>query len=53
MSRTLLLSPSPHIRSSVTTRRVMLDVLIALSPTLVASTLIFGWRVLLVALCID
>lgn len=44
----LQVSSSPHIRDSVTTRRLMLDVLIALIPSLIASTYIFGYRVLIV-----
>ncbi len=44
-----IVSPSPHIRSGRTTRRIMLDVIIALCPALIASIVIFGWRVLLVA----
>lgn len=44
----LQVSSSPHIRDSVTTRRLMLDVVIALIPALVASTWIFGYRVLIV-----
>lgn len=43
----LLVSASPHIVSSVTTRKIMIMVAIALIPTLIASTLIFGIRVLL------
>ena len=49
----LTVSSSPHIRSSVTTQRIMLDVLIALTPAAIAGTVIFGWRALLVmAVCI-
>lgn len=42
-------SSSPHIRSGDSTRRIMLDVLIALVPTLIAGTVIFGLRALAVA----
>ena len=49
----LLVSPGPHVRSNVTTRRIMLDVVIALMPSLIAATVIFGWRALLVtAVCV-
>lgn len=49
----LLVSPGPHVKGSVTTQRIMLDVVIALLPALVASILIFGWRALAVtALCV-
>ena len=44
-----IVSPSPHIRSGRTTRKIMLDVIIALCPALVVSIVIFGWRALLVA----
>ncbi len=43
----LTVSVSPHLRSGRTTRKIMLDVLIALSPALIASVVIFGWRCLL------
>ena len=46
----LMTTSSPHIRSKDTTGRIMLDVLIALVPTLAAGTIIFGVRALLVAL---
>ena len=44
----LSVSPSPHIRSASTTTKVMGTVIIALLPALVASTVIFGPRALLV-----
>lgn len=44
----LAVSSSPHIRSSVSTQRIMLDVTIALMPAAVAGIIIFGWRALLV-----
>ncbi|MCL2508157.1 MAG: RnfABCDGE type electron transport complex subunit D [Oscillospiraceae bacterium] len=40
---------SPHIRSGSTTRRIMLDVIIALAPSLAAAAVIFGPRTLAVA----
>ena len=43
------MSSSPHIRCSDNTRRIMLDVLIALLPTLLAGTIFFGLRCLLLA----
>lgn len=43
-----LLSPSPHLHSGSSTTAVMLDVIIALVPTLVASVFLFGWRSLAV-----
>lgn len=49
----LISSVSPHIYSSVTTQKIMLDVIIALCPALIASVIIFGWRALLVtAVCV-
>lgn len=48
MTNRLSVSASPHIRSSMTTQRIMLDVLIALLPAAVMGTVIFGWRALLV-----
>ncbi|MBQ9112097.1 MAG: RnfABCDGE type electron transport complex subunit D [Clostridia bacterium] len=49
----LLVSPSPHVRARHSTRSIMLDVVIALVPALVASAVIFGWRALLVvAFCV-
>lgn len=48
----LLIEPSPHIKSAATTQKIMLDVLIALLPAVIAGTLIFGLRALvLVVLC--
>ena len=53
MNPQLTLSVSPHIHSGRKTSRIMLDVLIALLPTTVAGTVIFGWRALLVvAVCV-
>ncbi|MCL2392327.1 MAG: RnfABCDGE type electron transport complex subunit D [Oscillospiraceae bacterium] len=46
-------STSPHIYDKSTTSRIMLDVLIALIPALIASILIFGARAALVtAVCV-
>ncbi len=43
----LIVSNSPHLEGVRTTRRIMLDVIIALCPALVASVMLFGWRALL------
>ncbi|HIS68002.1 MAG TPA: RnfABCDGE type electron transport complex subunit D [Candidatus Gallacutalibacter stercoravium] len=48
MTDKLYVSPSPHLRSGETTRRLMLDVIIALIPALVAAVIIFGPRALLI-----
>ena len=44
----LIVSSSPHIHTSESTRRIMLDVIIALLPSCVMGAVIFGWRALLV-----
>ncbi|MCR5151180.1 MAG: RnfABCDGE type electron transport complex subunit D [Clostridiales bacterium] len=44
----LYVSSSPHTRSKSTTSGIMLDVVIALVPSLIASVVIFGLRALLV-----
>ena len=44
----LYVSSSPHIRSSLTTQKIMLDVIIALLPAAIAGVVIFGWKSLLV-----
>lgn len=46
----LQVSSSPHIRDSVTSRRLMLDVIIALTPAVVAAVYIFGTAALIVTL---
>lgn len=48
-----VVSPSPHIRSGNTTQKIMLDVIIALCPALIAANIIFGWRAsLITAVCV-
>ena len=50
----LVVSSSPHINSPLTTRRVMLEVIIALLPASVAGIVIFGIRALAVlAVCVS
>lgn len=44
----LLVSPSPHIHADVTTRRIMLDVIIALLPATLVSVVFYGWSELIV-----
>ncbi len=52
MSR-LVSSVSPHFFTSRSTRRVMLDVIIALIPAAAASVIIFGWRsALVIGVCV-
>ena len=48
----LVVTSSPHIRSKASTTSIMLDVIIALLPAVVASVLIFGWSALLI-ICVS
>lgn len=49
----LTVSSSPHIRSKTSTQRVMLDVIIALMPALIAAIINFGFTALaVVAVCV-
>lgn len=43
----MVVSVTPHIKSKNTTQKIMLDVIIALIPALVASVILFGFRALL------
>ncbi len=43
-----IVSSSPHLHSGDSTQSIMLDVVIALSPTLLAAVWLFGWRALAV-----
>lgn len=53
MNNDLILSVSPHIRSNITTRKIMLDVVISLLPAAIAGTMIFGIRSLaVIAVCV-
>lgn len=49
MSEHLLVTASPHIRSYVSTQKVMATVIVALLPALFAATYYFGFRALLLA----
>lgn len=44
----MLVSPSPHIHSDVSTHTLMRDVVIALLPAVIVSVLFYGWSELLV-----
>ena len=44
----LVVSSSPHIHAKNTTRSIMLDVIIALLPTAIASVVLFGLKALLI-----
>jgi electron transport complex protein RnfD len=50
MEQKLVIMSSPHLRAKKTTRGIMLDVLIALTPALIAAIVIFGLRALLLSL---
>ena len=43
-----LVSPSPHVHAPVSTRSLMLDVVIALMPAVIVSVLFYGWSELLI-----
>ncbi|MCC8023057.1 MAG: RnfABCDGE type electron transport complex subunit D [Clostridiales bacterium] len=44
MDQTIVVSASPHLRSASSTRRIMIDVLIALCPAAAAAAVLFGLR---------
>lgn len=48
MSSKLYLTSSPHLHDKSSTQKIMLDVIIAMLPTILASTIIFGMRSLVV-----
>ena len=48
MESKLHITSSPHFHSGITTSRIMLDVIISLIPALIAGTVIFGIKALLV-----
>ena len=49
----LLVTAAPHIKTRMTTTHIMLDVIIALVPALIAATVAFGWRApVVVAVCV-
>ena len=50
MEEKLIVSHSPHISGTDSVSRIMLDVIIALLPALLAGCLVFGYRALLVVL---
>lgn len=53
MDNKLYVSASPHFRSNSTTRKLMLDVIIALLPATIASVVIFGpLALMLVGICV-
>lgn len=46
MANKLIVAPSPHVQTSQSTAHIMRDVVIALLPALVVSTIVFGFDVL-------
>ena len=46
----LLVSSSPHLNGGRTTQNIMLDVIIALTPALIGSVILFGFRAAVVIL---
>lgn len=50
VNKKLTVSASPHVRSPHTVTGIMLDVIIALIPSLIAAVVIFGYKVLMVTL---
>ncbi len=46
MANKLIVAPAPHVQTSQSTARIMRDVVIALMPALVVSTIVFGVDVL-------
>ena len=46
MANRLIVAPAPHVQTSQSTARIMRDVVIALMPALVVSTIVFGVDVL-------
>ncbi len=47
--RAFLVSSAPHLREPATTRRIMFDVVLAMAPLLIAATIFFRERALLLA----
>lgn len=49
----LMITPSPHVKDSISTRKIMLTVSVALMPSLIAAIYFFGLRALaLTAVCV-
>lgn len=48
MAKQFLISPSPHVHAGVSTRSLMLDVIISLLPATIVSVLFYGWSELLI-----
>ena len=48
----LIVSSSPHFNDGRTTQNIMLDVIIALVPAMVASVILFGFRAVVILTCV-
>lgn len=44
----LLVSPSPHVHAPVSTRSLMLDVVISLMPAVIVAVVFYGWKEIVV-----
>ena len=45
MANKPIVAPAPHVQTMQSTGRIMRDVVIALVPALIVSTVVFGWSV--------
>ncbi|MDE7300572.1 MAG: RnfABCDGE type electron transport complex subunit D, partial [Clostridia bacterium] len=43
MNNKIVISTPPHVKSKRTTKKIMLDVIIALTPAAIAGIVYFGW----------
>lgn len=50
MDNTIVVSTPPHVKSKRTTRGIMIDVCIALAPSVIAGCVFFGWQALMIVL---
>lgn len=50
INKKLVVTEAPHVRSSATVSEIMLDVIIALMPALIAGVIVFGYRASVLAL---
>ncbi|MDE5943746.1 MAG: RnfABCDGE type electron transport complex subunit D [Clostridia bacterium] len=50
MDNSIVVSTPPHVKSKRTTKSIMLDVVIALLPCVIAGCVYFGWQALLIIL---
>lgn len=48
MEQKLYVSSSPHLQHGINTQKIMLKVILALVPAVIASVVIFGWRSLMI-----